>query len=86
MDGSVSLINNLESYLNSEIMLYSYELVGSSDEDGNGLGSLGDASDLEDLGVVTEGDFLNHVGVSELFWGELIDVSDGDASDSLIFG
>lgn len=66
MEGSVGLIED--------------ELVGSSEENRDGLSSVGASSDFNDLGT-TLGDFVDEVGVTELLLGKLVDVGDGSGVD-----
>jgi hypothetical protein len=60
-------------------------MVGTSNKDSDGVVGVLDSGDLEDLRFVTETGFFDQRGLSELFGGQVIDVSDGNASKSLRF-
>lgn len=75
--------HNAESVMDRTVSLVDNETVGTSNQQRKSSDTLGDSSDLEDTGTVTEGLLVDETGSSELLGGELVDVGDRGAADGL---
>lgn len=75
--------DNAESVMDGSVGLVQHEVVGSSKKEGNGVSLFSDSGDLEDLSSVGEGFLGDEVGCSKTLWGELVDVGNWGATDSL---